>query len=240
MLLLPEYPTAFYVLGNAYPSDNTPDDLINKTASFKYGKFANTLKYYNETNQNESVDRDHYMDNLNFTALRLEIDNQIAEWNETKRHGKSWAMSRMPKFLDTALKYLDLDRVVHEIENSLLSSVSCSACKAGVGLLQHYIEVGKTKEEIAHAAIKLCISFDIQSERVCVGVINLMVVGISHIRLVHLMHFFSIFIMASYPPLYLLSNFIMSTSLECEIPNITFFGEVGHVSQLSGPRRMQI
>ena len=83
----------------------------------------------------------------------------------------------MPKFLSSALEYLDLDTVVYEIENSFLSSVSCTACKAGVGLLQHYIEVGKTNQEIAQAAIKLCISLNLQTKRVCIGIIDLMVVS---------------------------------------------------------------
>lgn len=47
----------------------------------------------------------------------------------------------------------------------------------GVGLLQHYVENGNTKEEIIKAASGFCLTFRIETPRVCLGVVNLMAVS---------------------------------------------------------------
>ena len=54
-------------------------------------------------------------------------------------------------FVDKALKLLDLKQVMMEVETSVMSKVSCSACKVGAGLLLHYIKVGKNDEEIMNS-----------------------------------------------------------------------------------------
>jgi sphingomyelin phosphodiesterase len=115
---------------------------------------------------------------INYTAVRQEID-EVLRGLDNLRGGKSFdlgTVTQLPKFLSTTLKYVDLKQVIYEVETSLLSSVSCTACKAGVGLLQHYAKTGKTRQEIAHAAVKLCINLKLDSKRVCVGIIHLFVV----------------------------------------------------------------
>ncbi|XP_043597196.1 sphingomyelin phosphodiesterase isoform X1 [Bombus pyrosoma] len=73
-------------------------------------------------------------------------------------------------FVDKALKLLDLKQVMMEVETSVMSKVSCSACKVGAGLLLHYIKVGKNDEEIMNSIYQFCTSLNIQSPRVCHGV----------------------------------------------------------------------
>lgn len=53
----------------------------------------------------------------------------------------------------------------------------CNIKSTGVGLLQHYVQNGKTKEDIIKAASGFCISFQIETPRVCLGIINLMAVS---------------------------------------------------------------
>nr|XP_022905481.1 sphingomyelin phosphodiesterase-like isoform X2 [Onthophagus taurus] len=95
---------------------------------------------------------------------------------ETSRStGRFWDMdpdktTHFPKFVDKALKLLNLKQVAYEIENSLLSKVSCTACKAGAGLLQHYIKTGKTEKEIKSTIYQFCVNLKIQSPRVCEGI----------------------------------------------------------------------
>lgn len=43
---------------------------------------------------------------------------------------------QLPKFIDKALKLLNLKQVLQEVETSVMSKVSCTACKAG--LCYHY------------------------------------------------------------------------------------------------------
>ncbi|XP_050359480.1 sphingomyelin phosphodiesterase isoform X2 [Nymphalis io] len=81
--------------------------------------------------------------------------------------------SNLPLFVDKALKLLNLKQVYYEVEHSVMSKVSCTACKAGAGLLQHYIRLGKSKEEINKMIYQFCVSLNIQSARVCEGITRL-------------------------------------------------------------------
>jgi len=78
-----------------------------------------------------------------------------------------------PPFVDKALKLFNLKQVAYEIENSVMSKVSCTACKAGAGLLQHYIKSGKSDVEIIKLIFQFCVNLNIQSPRVCEGVSRL-------------------------------------------------------------------
>lgn len=68
---------------------------------------------------------------------------------------------------------MNLKQVAFEIENSVMSKMSCTACKAGATLLQHYIKSGKSKEEIIKTIFQYCTNLQIQSSRVCEGVSSL-------------------------------------------------------------------
>lgn len=81
--------------------------------------------------------------------------------------------SNLPLFVDKALKLLNLKQVYYEVEHSVMSKVSCTACKAGAGLLQHYIRLGKSKDEINKMIYQFCVSLQIQSARVCEGITRL-------------------------------------------------------------------
>ncbi|XP_072766860.1 sphingomyelin phosphodiesterase [Anoplolepis gracilipes] len=72
--------------------------------------------------------------------------------------------------VDKTLKLLNLRQVMMEVETSVMSKVSCSACKLGVSILQHYIKVGKSDEIIMASIYEFCVSLNIQSPRVCHGV----------------------------------------------------------------------
>lgn len=60
-----------------------------------------------------------------------------------------------------------------EIENSVMSKMSCTACKAGATLLQSYIKSGKSKDEIIKTIFQYCVNLRIQSAQVCEGVSRL-------------------------------------------------------------------
>ncbi|XP_059480867.1 sphingomyelin phosphodiesterase isoform X1 [Neocloeon triangulifer] len=79
----------------------------------------------------------------------------------------------VPPLVDKALRLMNLQQVVQEVETSVMSKVSCTACKAGVGFLQHYIRTGKTKEDIVHITKHFCISLKMSTPRVCDGLTEL-------------------------------------------------------------------
>lgn len=75
------------------------------------------------------------LDDLNFTAIEWEIENELPEPNDrTWRQGRQRGRGArgLPAFLGNAVKLLDLKQVVKELETSVMTSVSCSACKAGM------------------------------------------------------------------------------------------------------------
>ncbi|XP_073991231.1 sphingomyelin phosphodiesterase isoform X2 [Rhodnius prolixus] len=99
---------------------------------------------------------------LNYTEVISEIDEDLAEGD--MRRGR-----HLPRLVDKALRLFNLKQVVTEVETSVMSKVSCTACKAGVGLLQHYIRGGKTTKDIEQIVYKFCVSLQIQTPRVCEG-----------------------------------------------------------------------
>lgn len=82
---------------------------------------------------------------------------------------------RIPSLVDKAFKFFNTKQVMTELETSVMSKVSCTACKAGVGLLQHYIRNGKTNEDIKQVTVNFCVSLKIQTTRVCEGITDLFV-----------------------------------------------------------------
>lgn len=81
--------------------------------------------------------------------------------------------TNLPQFVEKALKLFNLKQVAYEVETSVMSKVSCTACQAGAGLLQHYIRTGKSEAEIKKTIYQFCVSLKIQTARVCEGVTRL-------------------------------------------------------------------
>lgn len=61
---------------------------------------------------------------MNYTQLLSEIDEDLAAGD--MRRGR-----HLPRIVEKALKLLNLKQVVTEVETSVMSKVSCTACKAG-------------------------------------------------------------------------------------------------------------
>ena len=117
----------------------------------------------------------HYNHTLPPSANETEL---IAHMTALKRNYSrllwdSDKSSNLPVFVEKALKLLNLKQVYYEVEHSVMSKVSCTACKAGAGLLQHYIRLGKSKDEINKMIYQFCVSLKIQSARVCEGITRL-------------------------------------------------------------------
>ncbi|KAJ1531727.1 hypothetical protein ONE63_000393 [Megalurothrips usitatus] len=104
---------------------------------------------------------------VNYSSLLADLD-AVGGWSEDVRAGRG-----LPRIVDKALWLFDLKQVVQEIETSVMSKVSCTACKAGVGLIQHYIRGGKSRDDINKIVYQFCVSLKIQSPRVCEGLTEL-------------------------------------------------------------------
>lgn len=113
----------------------------------------------------EDTHRQFELLKINYTRLLDDLDGELREDLRSGRH--------LPRIVDKALRLFNLKQVVQEVETSVMSKVSCTACKAGVGLLQHYIRVGKTRDDIVKITYQFCVSLNIQPARVCEGITEL-------------------------------------------------------------------
>lgn len=74
---------------------------------------------------------------FNYTALRLVLDEEIS--SKKKRNGKFLGQNRIPKLLSNIGKMLDMKQVLKEIETSIMSTVSCNACRGGKILILLFV-----------------------------------------------------------------------------------------------------
>ncbi|XP_049780611.1 sphingomyelin phosphodiesterase isoform X2 [Schistocerca cancellata] len=105
-----------------------------------------------------------------FEMMKINYTRLLQELEEDMQSGRNLPL---PRLVDKALRLFNLRQVVQEVETSVMSKVSCTACKAGAGLLQHYIRMGKTRDDIVKITNQFCISLKIQTPRVCEGITEL-------------------------------------------------------------------
>ncbi|XP_015791561.1 sphingomyelin phosphodiesterase [Tetranychus urticae] len=100
-------------------------------------------------------------------------DNAIESFSNSYSSGSSFYGQR---FLVTLISHifemLNLKQVVTDIKESRATEATCYACKFGIALVQHFIEFGKGKEEMAKLATTVCITLKIEDRTVCKGIIN--------------------------------------------------------------------
>ncbi|XP_054266219.1 sphingomyelin phosphodiesterase-like isoform X1 [Macrosteles quadrilineatus] len=103
-----------------------------------------------------------------FRSLKMNYTKLLHTLDAGPRSGR-----HLPRIVDKALRLMNLKQVVQEVETSVMSKVSCTACKAGAGLLQHYIRGGKTRDDIVKITYQFCVSLKLQTPRVCEGITEL-------------------------------------------------------------------
>ncbi|CAG2108614.1 unnamed protein product [Medioppia subpectinata] len=75
--------------------------------------------------------------------------------------------------LSNGFRLMNLRKVVKEVQSGKSSgSSACMSCKFGFAMAQQLIQFGKTKDELASIANYLCKSLDLQSPRVCDGMVD--------------------------------------------------------------------
>lgn len=106
----------------------TGSPLTSKDSDFH----ENHILYDHETpTTQEEKERVEKFDisKLNYTAILLEVKKGIDVMKQ--REGRFLEGPRLPRFFTDLGKFLDLEQVVNEIETSIMSSASCTACKVG-------------------------------------------------------------------------------------------------------------
>ncbi|RZF32884.1 hypothetical protein LSTR_LSTR004275 [Laodelphax striatellus] len=151
----------FALLSNDNDSQEDPAGILQPS------KYTHQLppSYTPEQIENQTM-RQFQLLKVNYSRLLTELDWEMSA--KDFRSGRG-----LPPIVDKALRLLNLKQVIEEVETSVMSKVSCTACKAGAGLLQHYIQHGKTRDDIVKITYQFCVSFKLQTPRVCEGITEL-------------------------------------------------------------------
>lgn len=95
--------------------------------------------------------------------------NNVSTANETSvEEGASF----LTKLVAHIFEMLDLKEVIQDIKQSKTTAGTCYSCKFGIALLQHLLEFGKGKEELAALAQTICVMLRVEQPRVCQGIVN--------------------------------------------------------------------
>ena len=78
--------------------------------------------------------------------------------------------SFMTRFITHMFELFNVKQVIHDIKVSKTTEATCHSCKFGMGLLQHLLQFGRGKEELARLTNTICVSLRIESPRVCKGI----------------------------------------------------------------------
>ena len=108
-----------------------------------------------------------------YTEDNYEFSQQKFQMREDENHLSDIEMES----LDFVKTWVNTDitgerQVLLTSVRNVVLGLSCDACKSMVFLVQHLIGLNFTKEKIIDAATSLCITFHIESDRICEGIIE--------------------------------------------------------------------
>ncbi|KAG1683692.1 Sphingomyelin phosphodiesterase [Nymphon striatum] len=67
--------------------------------------------------------------------------------------------------------YFGLSKIFKNLKNSFYLELNCDSCKLATNMLQYYHNINRTTDEIVQTIEDICVSFKVQSENVCRGII---------------------------------------------------------------------
>ena len=97
-----------------------------------------------------------------------EIKNEIKAGHDLNYESGTF----LTRMITHIFEAFNLKQVLHDIKISKTTDATCHTCKFGIGLLQHLLEFGKSKEEVAHLALSICTTLKVESPRVCRGIVE--------------------------------------------------------------------
>lgn len=97
-----------------------------------------------------------------------EIKNEIKAGHDLNYESPTF----VTRMITHIFEAFNLKQVLHDIKISKTTDTTCHTCKFGIGLLQHLLEFGKSKDEVAHLALSICTTLKVESPRVCRGIVE--------------------------------------------------------------------
>lgn len=80
--------------------------------------------------------------------------------------------SFLTKMITHMFELFNLKQVIADVKISKTTEGTCQSCKFGIGLLQHLIQFGRGRDDLARLAHTICVSLKIESHRVCDGIVQ--------------------------------------------------------------------
>lgn len=112
----------------------------------------------------------------NSNTIDKVIKNSINKTEEKQSYGF------LIDLLSNAFRLLNLRKVVKDVQQGKSSSgtSTCMSCKFGFAMAQHLIQFGKGKDELAEIAGYLCKTLNLETVRVCEGMVDQFKVCMGH------------------------------------------------------------
>ncbi|XP_001600744.1 sphingomyelin phosphodiesterase [Nasonia vitripennis] len=140
------------IVGDVIEAKNNLTDKLNHVSPNILGPIADAL------------DPD-WLIGINYTRWAMDLDDALTEGDTTL-------------WVKRVSKMFDVPRVIEEMKTSKQSKATCLACKFAVNLGRSMIKSGKSDEEVLALVGQVCTTLNIQSKRVCEGVMALIGVDV--------------------------------------------------------------
>lgn len=100
-------------------------------------------------------------------------ENDVAEEDTAaSEEGPSGAITYVIGMLDKAFHFLNLKKIVKNVQNHRSTPGACYACRAAMAMVKFLIEYGRGLSDVAYVTSYFCKSLDVQTPRVCEGYVN--------------------------------------------------------------------
>ena len=118
----------------------------------------------------------------------LESENEVPQsspdtsTNSTEYSGSSSYVIRM---LTRAFRFLNLKRMVKNVQQGKSTPGACITCKFAMTMVKHLIDYGKGFKDVAYVTSYFCKTLNVQTARVCDGYVNSFMVCNYHTLLLY-------------------------------------------------------
>lgn len=105
----------------------------------------------------------------------IELDNATAvhsSTNQIQPSSGSGTSSYVIRMLSKAFRFLNLKRMVKNVQSGRSTPGACITCKAAMAMVKYLIDYGNGYKDVAFVTSYFCRTLNVQSPRVCDGYVN--------------------------------------------------------------------
>lgn len=106
----------------------------------------------------------------------VELDNTTtsvaSSTNQVQPASGSGSSSYVIRMLSKAFRFLNLKRMVKNVQSGRSTPGACITCKAAMAMVKYLIDYGNGYKDVAFVTSYFCRTLNVQSPRVCDGYVN--------------------------------------------------------------------